>query len=43
MVEDAIKRVLAKNIRTIDIANGDSTVVSTSRMGDEIIKELNNN
>lgn len=40
MIENAIKNVLAKNIRTIDIANNDSNVVSTSQMGDEIIKEL---
>ncbi len=40
MVENAIKKVLAKNIRTIDIANNESTIVSTSQMGNEIIKEL---
>ena len=40
MIETAVKNVLAKNIRTGDIANDDSIIVSTSQMGDAIIKEL---
>ena len=39
-LDEAINRVLAKNIRTRDIAETGSTVVGTKEMGEAIIKEL---
>ena len=39
-IDEAINRVLAKNIRTRDIAEAASTLVGTKEMGEAIIKEL---
>ncbi len=40
MIENAIKNVLNKGLRTADIAKIGETKISTSQMGDEIIKEI---
>lgn len=40
-IDDAIERVLAKGIRTGDIAQQDSTIVGCQEMGDAVIAELN--
>lgn len=40
LVEDSIKKVLAKGLRTADIMQDGCTQVGTSKMGDEIISEL---
>ncbi|MBI1244722.1 MAG: 3-isopropylmalate dehydrogenase [Alphaproteobacteria bacterium] len=40
LVEQAAKNVLAKGLRTRDIASAGSTVVSTTQMGDALLKEL---
>ena len=42
LVDKAIKKVLSKNLRTNDIANENSTIISTDAMGDAIIEELKN-
>ena len=42
MINQAVKNVLAKNIRTGDIMQVGSTCVGTEIMGDEIIAELDN-
>jgi 3-isopropylmalate dehydrogenase len=42
MIENAVKKVLAKNIRTKDISVESSKIVGTQQMGDEIIAELQN-
>ncbi|MBL8831922.1 MAG: 3-isopropylmalate dehydrogenase [Rhodospirillales bacterium] len=40
LVEQAAKNVLAQGLRTRDIASAGSTVVSTTQMGDALLKEL---
>ncbi|MBL8806782.1 MAG: 3-isopropylmalate dehydrogenase [Rhodospirillales bacterium] len=40
LVEQAAKNVLAKGLRTRDIASAGATVVSTTQMGDALLKEL---
>ena len=40
LVEQAAKNVLAKGLRTRDIASPGSNVVSTTQMGDALLKEL---
>lgn len=40
IIDDAIKNVLNRGIRTADIAKVDETKVSTSQMGDEIVNEI---
>ncbi|SMF10085.1 3-isopropylmalate dehydrogenase [Tistlia consotensis] len=40
LVEEAVKKVLAKGIRTADIQAPGSTVVSTGQMGDALLAEL---
>ena len=39
-IETAVDRVLANNIRTVDIASDDATPVSTDQMGTEVCLEL---
>ena len=39
-VESAVQRVLAKGIRTGDIANAGESTVSTSEMGQAVLEEL---
>lgn len=41
-INNAVKTVLKKGIRTNDIANPNATIVGTSQMGDAIIKEILN-
>ena len=36
----AVKNVLAKGYRTLDIATKDSKISSTTEMGDYVVKEL---
>ena len=40
MIEDAIKKVLAAGFRTPDIMEEGKTLVTTSQMGDEVVKAL---
>ncbi len=40
MIETAIKNLLAQNIRTGDIANKESVIVGTQKMGDLIVAEM---
>lgn len=40
VITDAINNVLSQNIRTGDIADKDSKIVSTAQMGDAIISEM---
>ena len=40
IIDNAIKNVLKKGIRTADIAKANELKVSTSQMGDEIIAEI---
>lgn len=42
LIDDAIKNVLNKGIRTADIAKPGEAKVSTSQMGDEIVNEIIN-
>ena len=42
IIDNAIKNVLNKGIRTADIAKPNEAKVSTTQMGDEIIKEITN-
>jgi len=39
-IDNAVKAVLKKGIRTKDIADKDSTIVGTSQMGDAIVEEI---
>jgi len=41
-INQAVKNVLKKNIRTKDIANTSSDIVGTVQMGDEIVREILN-
>ena len=40
MIEDAIKKVLAAGFRTPDIMEEGKILVTTSEMGDEVVKAL---
>ena len=40
IIDNAIKNILNKGFRTADIAKHNETKISTSQMGDEIIKEI---
>ena len=39
-LELSVQKVLEKNIRTQDIANSNSQIVSCSDMGENVLKEL---
>ena len=41
-IDNAVKAVLHKGIRTQDISDSDSTIVGTTQMGDTIVKEILN-
>ena len=42
LIDKAVSSVLSKNFRTKDISSNGSREISTSQMGDEVIKELEN-